>query len=327
MSAGAVSRLALRWMSGVPERSRVFADAWERTYGESGWAGVRPDRVLPWFWLAHDESTGTTIGAGVATGPGAWASWTVDVDGVTLWLDVRSGQRALRPGDREVELATVLWLESARHPVRRARRADRGHGPAVARGGRSGRRVEQLVLRVRARVRRGRGGAGRPHHRRAGGWASGAAVRGDRRGVGRGDRLGGRRPVRPREGELPRHGRRGGPDPGRGRPTRPLVSPPPHPRAVAARARRAAGRRVPARPEPAGHPGPGRGRPPPVPRLGIRAGQARLLHVRRHRRLRAGLRGPDGLRRHHLRRPHAAPPRRSSGTSTAWSPTRRATPW
>ena len=116
VSADSVSRLALRWTSGVPECSRVFADAWERTYGESGWVGVRPGRVLPWFWLAHDESAGTTIGAGVATGPGAWASWTVDVDGVTLWLDVRSGQRALRPGDREVELATVLWLESGGTP-------------------------------------------------------------------------------------------------------------------------------------------------------------------------------------------------------------------
>jgi alpha-galactosidase len=116
LSADAVSRLALRWASGVPERSRVFADAWERTYGESGWAGVHPGRALPWFWLARDESAGTTIGAGVATGPGAWASWTVDVDGVTLWLDVRSGQQALRPGDREVELATVLWLESGGTP-------------------------------------------------------------------------------------------------------------------------------------------------------------------------------------------------------------------
>ena len=116
VSADVVSRLALRWALGVPERSRVFADAWERTYGESGWAGVHPDRALPWFWLAHDESAGTTIGAGVATGPGAWASWTVDVDGVTLWLDVRSGQRALQPGDREVELATVLSLESGNTP-------------------------------------------------------------------------------------------------------------------------------------------------------------------------------------------------------------------
>ena len=115
-SADAVSRLALRWAPGAPERSRVFADAWERTYGDSGWAGVHPDRVLPWFWLAHDESAGTTIGAGVATGPGAWASWTVDVDGVTLWLDVRSGQRGLQPGDREVEVATVRWLESGATP-------------------------------------------------------------------------------------------------------------------------------------------------------------------------------------------------------------------
>jgi alpha-galactosidase len=116
VSASAVSRLALRWATGVPERARVFLDAWERTYGDSGWTGPQPHRALPWFWLAHDESAGTTTGAGVATGPGAWASWTVDVDGMTLWLDVRSGQRALEPGDRQVDLATVLWLESGDTP-------------------------------------------------------------------------------------------------------------------------------------------------------------------------------------------------------------------
>jgi alpha-galactosidase len=38
------------------------------------------------------------------------------VDGITLWLDVRSGQQALRPGDREVALATVLWLEAGGAP-------------------------------------------------------------------------------------------------------------------------------------------------------------------------------------------------------------------
>lgn len=116
VSTGALSRIALRWASGVPGRSRVFADAWERTYGDSGWSGVHPARALPWFWLAHDEWAGTTIGAGVDTGPGGWASWTVDVDGVTLWLDVRSGQRSFQPGDREVELATVRWLESNNPP-------------------------------------------------------------------------------------------------------------------------------------------------------------------------------------------------------------------
>lgn len=83
-SAVPVSRIALRWRTGVPERSRVFGDAWERTYGDVLWDTIRPHRILPWLWIAIDEATAVCMGAGVRTGARAWCSWTVDVDGVTL---------------------------------------------------------------------------------------------------------------------------------------------------------------------------------------------------------------------------------------------------
>ena len=111
-----VSRLALRWRGGVAEDARVFGDAWERTYGDCTWTGVVAHRVLTWLWLAWDAATGRTTGAGVRTGPAAWCSWTVDVDGVTLWADVRSGSRPVRLGARELPIAELVSISSTRRP-------------------------------------------------------------------------------------------------------------------------------------------------------------------------------------------------------------------
>lgn len=111
-----LARIALRWDEGVPEESRVLGDAWERTYGDVTWMGLVPDRILPWYWLAHDARSGLVYGAGVRVGPAAWCSWTVDVDGVTLWADVRAGQFPVELGDRRLEVARLVRLESAERP-------------------------------------------------------------------------------------------------------------------------------------------------------------------------------------------------------------------
>lgn len=111
-----VSRLALRWRRGVAEQARVFGDAWERSYGDVSWDGVLPHRVLPWLWLAWDAATDQVRGAGVRTGAGAWCSWTVDVDGVTFWADVRSGSRPVELGGRELMVADIVAVESGERP-------------------------------------------------------------------------------------------------------------------------------------------------------------------------------------------------------------------
>ncbi len=115
-SVTAIARVAVRWNSGVPFTSLVFGDEWERTYGDTVWEGIRPHRALPWYWLA--ASDGGVTGAGVKTGPGAWCSWTVDVDGITLWADVRSGTEPLELGDRELLIAELVSLESSEVPYR-----------------------------------------------------------------------------------------------------------------------------------------------------------------------------------------------------------------
>lgn len=126
-SAGEVSRVVLRWRRAIPATMTISGDAWERSYGELGWEQLRSERVLPWYWTGWDEigragATGAAIGAGVDVRPSAFCFWTVDREGISLWLDVRNGGSPLVPEEREIELATVRWVESQDRGPQRIRR-------------------------------------------------------------------------------------------------------------------------------------------------------------------------------------------------------------
>lgn len=111
-STGELSMVALRWHRTAPRGERILGDAWERSYGELGWQPLRPERVLPWYWLGH--SAGGFRGAGVMVRPGAMAFWTVDSAGYTLWLDVRAGHQPVLLGGRTLDAATVVAVEADR---------------------------------------------------------------------------------------------------------------------------------------------------------------------------------------------------------------------
>ena len=101
-----VHRLHIRWHANLSEQTSVLGDAWERSYGDLAWLPLRPDRVLPWYFLC---STGRTVqGAGVKTGPSALAFWQIDTEGVSLWLDLRNGGEGVILGERTLQLATVV---------------------------------------------------------------------------------------------------------------------------------------------------------------------------------------------------------------------------
>ncbi|SDS58867.1 alpha-amylase family protein [Microlunatus soli] len=121
-TSGEVSRIVLRWRRRSPATMTVSGDAWERSYGELGWERLRPERVLPWYWTGWDEPSGAVIGAGVDVRPSAFCFWTVDPQGISLWLDVRNGGSALVPGDREIALATVRWIDSVDRSPQQAQR-------------------------------------------------------------------------------------------------------------------------------------------------------------------------------------------------------------
>jgi alpha-galactosidase len=102
-------RVQLRWSLPVAEGLRVLGDHWERAYGDLEWRGLVPERPMPWFFLTHDGRR--THGYGVRTRPGALAHWHLDADGVSLWLDVRSGGRGVVLAGRVLEAATVITRE------------------------------------------------------------------------------------------------------------------------------------------------------------------------------------------------------------------------
>ena len=99
-------RLHLRWLGKVPENLRFLGDAWERSYGDLAFRGMEPERVMPWYVLAHDGKN--THAFGVKTGPAALCFWQLDPEGISLWCDVRNGGKGVQLGTRELVVAEVL---------------------------------------------------------------------------------------------------------------------------------------------------------------------------------------------------------------------------
>ncbi|MFJ9542761.1 hypothetical protein ACIRPX_36700 [Streptomyces sp. NPDC101225] len=113
IGASGLSRIVLRWNRPIPGDALVLGDAWERSYGDLQWRTIQPERVLPWYALVSERPGGPTTGWGVRTRAGAFCSWTVDEEGVSLWADVRSGGGPVRPGDRAIDVATVVTASAS----------------------------------------------------------------------------------------------------------------------------------------------------------------------------------------------------------------------
>ncbi|MBR4124686.1 MAG: hypothetical protein IKR13_00650, partial [Victivallales bacterium] len=103
----------LRWNctpAEAPLAETLFlGDAWERSYGDLQWRCHDASRTMPWYFLAHDSRG--TFGAGVEVQPGAFAHWTADRTGVTLWLDLRCGTRGVAFGGRTMQACRVVHGE------------------------------------------------------------------------------------------------------------------------------------------------------------------------------------------------------------------------
>ncbi len=109
---GPLSRVVLRWEMTLPEDALLLGDHWERGYGDLQWRFLQPERVMPWYFAAHQAASGRTSMLGVKTQPAAMCFWTVDGAGVSLWLDFRNGGSPSVPGDREIAAASVVSLAS-----------------------------------------------------------------------------------------------------------------------------------------------------------------------------------------------------------------------
>src|SRR2546428_10068521 len=83
----------------------ILGDAWERGYGDLEWRGWIPDRVMPWYFATHNGSL--THSYGVRTGARALCFWQGDVQGISLWADVRSGGVGVQLGERVLHIFEV----------------------------------------------------------------------------------------------------------------------------------------------------------------------------------------------------------------------------
>ena len=111
---GPLSRVVLRWETIFPGDTLFLGDHWERSYGDLQWRFLQPERIMPWYFAAHQAASGRTFMAGVKTQPAAFCFWTVDAAGISLWLDFRNGGGPSRPGDRELVAATIVSLATTK---------------------------------------------------------------------------------------------------------------------------------------------------------------------------------------------------------------------
>ncbi|WP_271751782.1 hypothetical protein [Cohnella sp. JJ-181] len=106
----AVLNVRLRWNHAFNQPVQILGDHWERGYGDLGWQGLQPDRALPWYAVVHDGHE--TTGFGVKTGPAAMCYWLVDAEGISLNADVCSGNVGVELGDRVLDVAVVVQVNS-----------------------------------------------------------------------------------------------------------------------------------------------------------------------------------------------------------------------
>ncbi len=99
-------RVHCRWHFDTVGDPLILGDAWERSYGELGWRSVVPERVMPWYFLTHQNDT--LHAYGVKTGAAALPFWQLDHQGISLWLDTSNGGSGVQLSNRILELAQVV---------------------------------------------------------------------------------------------------------------------------------------------------------------------------------------------------------------------------
>ena len=107
--AESVKHVQFRWKALISPSWKLLGDAWERAYGDLQWTGPDPLKAMPWYFLASDGQR--VHGYGVMTGPSSLCAWKVDVEGISLWADVRCGGMGVRLGSRCLPICTLVSRE------------------------------------------------------------------------------------------------------------------------------------------------------------------------------------------------------------------------
>lgn len=106
-----VARIHLRWRGDLRDVQRFLGDHWERSYGDLRWGTFEANRPMPWYFLAFDGEA--THGYGLMTNPAAFCFWNADPEGISLWIDIRSGGMPVNLSGRELAIGTVVCREGS----------------------------------------------------------------------------------------------------------------------------------------------------------------------------------------------------------------------
>ncbi len=101
-----LSEITLKWDIPHADSSSILNDHWERTYGDLSWHKHSEDESLPWYFLEHDGKT--TNGFGVKTGTNSFCLWRVSDTSMNLVMDLRSGSKGVKLGDRTLTAAEIV---------------------------------------------------------------------------------------------------------------------------------------------------------------------------------------------------------------------------
>ncbi len=119
--------LRLRWNYNEEERMdgivRAHGSIFSVPYGAVNrrWDSIMPEAYMPWYFMmtngtdSKKDAPGTTRACGVMTGGKSFCFWQNDMDGFTLWVDLRCGTAGVLLRGRELDAATVVFREYNEH--------------------------------------------------------------------------------------------------------------------------------------------------------------------------------------------------------------------
>ena len=112
----------LRWNFCSKEKRnepiKILGDTYERGYADLRWAGIEPERMMPWYILVSNGSDSIkdvigrfTEGYGVRVQCFSVVTWQYDEAGVSMWADIRCGGEGVILSGKTLDVCTVVFGE------------------------------------------------------------------------------------------------------------------------------------------------------------------------------------------------------------------------
>ena len=114
--------LRLRWNFSDEEKRhdpiKILGDNYERGYSDLRWAGIEPERMMPWYMLVsngsdriRDTAGRHTEGFGVKVQCNAIITWQYDEAGISMWADIRNGGMGVILSRKSLDVCSVVFRD------------------------------------------------------------------------------------------------------------------------------------------------------------------------------------------------------------------------